>query len=55
MKNYKNGKTLPGLSEDETRYFQYLLTRKLGVTTPEQWEDLCKLNQKTLSVMYKEK
>jgi hypothetical protein len=43
---------LPGLSEDETRYFQYLLTRSFKEITEEKWKDLTILNQKTLKFMY---
>jgi hypothetical protein len=45
---------LPGLTEDETRYFQYLLTRTLKEITEQQWKDLGVLNQKTLKNMYEE-
>jgi len=50
----KNKICLPGLTEDETRYFQYLLTRTLKEITEQQWKDLCILNQKTLKNMYEE-
>ena len=45
------GSTLPGLTEDETRYFQWLLCRKLSQTTYQQWQDLTVLNQKILKEM----
>jgi len=45
---------LPGLTEDETRHFQYLLTRTLKEITEQQWKDLGVLNQKTLKNMYEE-
>lgn len=45
---------LPGLTEDETRYFQWLLCQNFKQIDEQKWKDLGKLNQKILAAMYKE-
>lgn len=46
---------LPGLTEDETRYFQWLLCQNLTQIDEQKWKDLGSLNQKILAAMYREK
>ena len=43
--------TLPGLTKDETRYFQWLLCKTLLQITDAQWRNLSMLNQKILVAM----
>lgn len=40
---------LPGLTIDETRYFNYLLTKSFCQLKENQWKDLGTLNQKILA------
>lgn len=41
--------SLPGLSQEEARYFHYTLSRPFSVIRFEEWTNLSKLNQKMLS------
>lgn len=40
---------LPGLTPDETRYFNYLLTKSFCQIKEDQWKELGLLNQKMLA------
>jgi len=39
---------LPGLTSEETRYFNYLLTKSFSQIKEDQWKELGILNQKML-------
>lgn len=41
--------SLPGLTPEETRYFNYLMTLSFSTIKEDQWKELGILNQKILS------